>query len=472
MKNNWKNMKKNNNIIKIPFKSISENITNQNLIQFNGFNIIELSEDDNDNSSINELNTISEREITRLKNIANKVENFFLNKEKNIIEDGICFKCRMKCLNGNELLYFVNRKDLLNYLKYCFYFLKKIIFINHTNYFNNKYELEKCNHNYLNNWKFFIPKAMCKICFMNVININNLFGILKTVFSDIDNIDLDTKTRNFFSSFFKRKHKINKKRISSIKINSAKYNKTNNNKIENKNISINNNNIIYVNKSILKDIDLSSLSKIQIEKKSEIYNNNKENEQNNNITNNFNTYIINNYQINNQISCNNYGENKNNLNQKQEINKTIIPQFISNKILVYISNFIKKMIKNIIYLNKNLHDLNELKKKRYLSLEIYSKYKNFFYQISYIIKKNYHINYKLFDLILEDLQKMKKYINELIQKENNIKIKDELKNYYYQIIIIEIEKTKINKLFVVLYSLFEIIFKIFLIQYEEGLLYI
>jgi hypothetical protein len=67
---------------------------------------------------------------------------------------------------------------------------------------------------------------------------------------------------------------------------------------------------------------------------------------------------------------------------------------------------------------------------------------------------------------------MKKYINELIQKENNIKIKDELKNYYYQIIIIEIEKTKINKLFVVLYSLFEIIFKIFLIQYEEGLLYI
>ena len=47
-----------------------------------------------------------------------------------------------------------------------------------------------------------------------------------------------------------------------------------------------------------------------------------------------------------------------------------------------------------------------------------------------------------------------------------------MKNSNYQIILIEVEKNKINKLFVVLYSLFEIIFKIFLIQYEEGLLYI
>ena len=267
MKNNvLKNMKK-NNIIKILYKSISENISKQKLIQFNGFNIIELSEDDNDNNTINEFDTISEREITRLKNIAYKVESYFLNNEKNINEDGICFKCRIKYLNGNDLLYFVNRKDLLNYLKYCFYFLKKIIFINHQNYINNKYELEKCNKNYLNNWKFFIPKAMCKICFMNVININNLFGNLKTIFCDIDNIDLVKRTRNY-SSFIKRKHNRNKSQISSIKINTNNNNNSNDNKIENKNVLINNNyNIILINKSILKDIDFSSFSKIQNEKK-------------------------------------------------------------------------------------------------------------------------------------------------------------------------------------------------------------
>ena len=475
MKNNvLKNMKK-NNIIKILYKSISENISKQKLIQFNGFNIIELSEDDNDNNTINEFDSISEREITRLKNIAYKVESYFLNNEKNINEDGICFKCRIKYLNGNDLLYFVNRKDLLNYLKYCFYFLKKIIFINHQNYINNKYELEKCNKNYLNNWKFFIPKAMCKICFMNVININNLFGNLKTIFCDIDNIDLVKRTRNY-SSFIKRKHNRNKSQISSIKINTNNNNNnnTNDNKIENKNVLINNNyNIILINKSILKDIDFSSFSKIQNEKKKEVQKINKEKEQNNNITNTFNTYnIINNYQINNQISCNIYREINQDFNEKEKINKKNIPQFISNKILLFIDHCIKELITNIMNLNKFLHDLNELNKKEFLSLEIYYKYKQYFYQMFIIIKGKYNINYKLFNLILEDLQKMKNYINELIQKENNMKIKNELNNYYYQIILIENEKKKINELFDIFFSYFEYFFKIFIRKYEESLHYI
>ena len=123
-------------------------------------------------------------------------------------------------------------------------------------------------------------------------------------------------------------------------------------------------------------------------------------------------------------------------------------------------------------LNKFLHDLNELNKKEFLSLEIYYKYKQYFYQMFIIIKGKYNINYKLFNLILEDLQKMKNYINELIQKENNMKIKNELNNYYYQIILIENEKKKINELFDIFFSYFEYFFKIFIRKYEESLHYI
>ena len=186
--------KNNNNIISIPFKSFSENECNQKIIKFNGFNIIELNEDENNNNSINEislnefendLEMIPQKEIRRLMNISNKIENYFEKKGLNNIEDGTCFKCRIKYSNSKDLLYFLNRKELLSYLKYCFCFLKKIVFINHQNYVNNKYDLEKCNSNYLINWKFFIPKVMCRICFMEVINMNNLFGNLKTIFSDI-----------------------------------------------------------------------------------------------------------------------------------------------------------------------------------------------------------------------------------------------------------------------------------------------
>ena len=76
MNNILKNMKK-NNIIKILYKSISENISKQKLIKFNGFNIIELSEDDNDNSSINELDTVSKREITRQTKLHIKLKIIF-----------------------------------------------------------------------------------------------------------------------------------------------------------------------------------------------------------------------------------------------------------------------------------------------------------------------------------------------------------------------------------------------------------
>jgi hypothetical protein len=49
----------------------------------------------------------------------------------------------MNGFQANELLYFVKRKDLLIYLKYCFYFLKNILFIDKQIYIKNKYDLDK-----------------------------------------------------------------------------------------------------------------------------------------------------------------------------------------------------------------------------------------------------------------------------------------------------------------------------------------
>ena len=108
-KNLSKANKNNNNIISIPFKSFSENECNQKIIKFNGFNIIELNEDENNNNSINEislnefendLEMIPPKEIRRLINISNKIENYFEKKGLNNIEDGTCFKCRIKYSNS------------------------------------------------------------------------------------------------------------------------------------------------------------------------------------------------------------------------------------------------------------------------------------------------------------------------------------------------------------------------------------
>ena len=72
-------------------------------------------------------------------NISNKIENYFEKKGLNNIEDGTCFKCRIKYSNSKDLLYFLNRKELLSYLNYFFVFLNKIFFINNKNFFYNNF---------------------------------------------------------------------------------------------------------------------------------------------------------------------------------------------------------------------------------------------------------------------------------------------------------------------------------------------
>lgn len=152
----------------------------------NGFNIIELNEVEINSDIISDLPDISENDIIRIKKKAQSIETYYLGKGDDAKINENCFNCLMKDFQPNELLYFSKRNDLLTYLRYCFYFLKKTIFLDNQIYTDNKYDLDKCDTNYLAGWKFFIPKTMCKACFLQMINMEHLFGNLKTIFSDVD----------------------------------------------------------------------------------------------------------------------------------------------------------------------------------------------------------------------------------------------------------------------------------------------
>ena len=152
----------------------------------NGFNIIELNEVEINSDIISDLPDLSENDIIRIKKKAQAIETYYLGKGDDIKINENCFNCLMKDFQPNELLYFPKRNDLLSYLRYCFYFLKKTLFLDNQIYTDNKYDLDKCDTNYLTGWKFFIPKTMCKACFLHMINMEHLFGNLKTIFSDVD----------------------------------------------------------------------------------------------------------------------------------------------------------------------------------------------------------------------------------------------------------------------------------------------
>ena len=160
----------------------------------NGFNIIQLNEEEINLDFFSDLQNMPEKEITRIKKKAQSIEEYYIGKGKDSKINENCFNCLMNNFHENELLYFAKRKDLLTYLKYCFYFMKKILFTDNQIYTENKYDLDKCDIHYLSGWKFFIPKTMCRGCFLQMINMEHLFGNLKTIFSDVDTTTL---RRNF-----------------------------------------------------------------------------------------------------------------------------------------------------------------------------------------------------------------------------------------------------------------------------------
>ena len=202
---------KNKNSYKLIKNLANDNKRLQRQLKINSFNIIELNEEEISPENDPDLNIFSEREIQRIKKKAISIEKYYSNGSEDAKITENCFNCLMNNFRANELLYFSKRKDLLTYLKYCFYFLKNVLFLDYHTYIKNRFDLDKCDINYLNGWKFFIPKTVCRACFLQIINMEHLFGNLKTIFSDID-INLTSRNlkrnRSHFNPRLRASHSV------------------------------------------------------------------------------------------------------------------------------------------------------------------------------------------------------------------------------------------------------------------------
>ena len=180
------NLQKIGNLIKIPYYDLIEEAKNQPSFYINGYPLIELDETNQDLYEDDEILDIETKKGFQLKRKANAIENYYKNYSDDELSSVHCSKCFMNGFHKNELLYFKDRKSLISYLKYCFIFLKKNLFTNHTIYMNNRYDLLKIDNTYFIGFHFLIPKTICKSCFIQLINKEFLLSKLKTEISDID----------------------------------------------------------------------------------------------------------------------------------------------------------------------------------------------------------------------------------------------------------------------------------------------
>lgn len=197
-------------LIKISFMDSPEEKKSSSLF-INGYSIIELDETNKDLYTYDSIPEIETKQSFKLKNKANYVENHYNDYSDDKVMNINCFKCLMKGFNKNELLYFKDKKSLISYLKYCFIFLKKNIFINHTIYMNNRFDLLKIDDTYFVGWHFLLSKTICKSCFIQLINKEYLFSKLKNEISDYESTIIK-RTSNLLN--IKRRRR---KRISSIR---------------------------------------------------------------------------------------------------------------------------------------------------------------------------------------------------------------------------------------------------------------
>ena len=200
------------NIIKIPYSDNQEESIVETSFQVNGFNIVELNEGKNDYNNLSPLydeeQNIDYKLQIHLKSKAKVVENYYSNSEDEIVASANCSRCLLGNFISNELLYFKDRKTFIAYLKYCFIFLKKKIFMNHSIYMNNYYDLFKVNQSFYNGWKFSFEKTLCKSCFIQLINMEYLLSNLKNVICDYDGILISTQTiQKQASNFLNNKRK-------------------------------------------------------------------------------------------------------------------------------------------------------------------------------------------------------------------------------------------------------------------------
>ena len=293
---------------KTPAQHIQKTPSFPRFTELNGYKLIELNEDEItkaftserlSNSESNEQplkeEKISPKEYTRLRGKARSIEGHYTTQQGYVNIKENCFNCLMTDFNANELLYFNNRNDLLCYFQYCFQVKKRLLFTNKINYLENKTDVLKCGNSFLNGWRFFIPKTMCKPCFMRMINMKSLMSHIKTIFSDIEkNSQCKTNYRNyalfsprFRSAFCLTKRIPNRKALKNTKRNRSIANKKFKNSvpknksqiiiikddIQNQNSSViiennynpnvefdENQNILTISKKILGDINIEFLN--------------------------------------------------------------------------------------------------------------------------------------------------------------------------------------------------------------------
>ena len=196
--------------------------------ELNGYNVVELLYTESisnkkilDNDKINfEESSIDKIEFhekkTKIKEVMTKsqikeIEEYYTSQYGISKINENCFICLMNSFLSNELLYFNSRLSLFNYCKDCFLHKSKKIFVDEKIYKKNKEQFFSVNQNFINSWRFFIPKTICKGCFLQLINQKDLIYSIKKIFSDTDN-DSSCKTnyRNYakFSKLFRKEFKI------------------------------------------------------------------------------------------------------------------------------------------------------------------------------------------------------------------------------------------------------------------------
>ena len=318
------------NIIELFYAESLEVENSSKDFQFPDNSIIEINETNSKNHEINHNNT-GTVEMSRIK--AKSIEDYYSSKFGITTIKENCFNCLMTNFLSNELLYFNSRKDLFNYIKYCFANKNKLLFTNEDIYKQNKEHFFSANSSFINGWRFFIPKTICKGCFMDIINMKYLISKIKNIFSDTERDSLcRTNYRNyalfsprFRAAFSLRSRSRNSRRARSANRISVSRNRKNSESTVSKknsekekiyNLAVRydeSKRVIYIDKKVLDQsvIDMLNKNKLSAQKnknnineKKGINSNKNENKEKNNTTNNIILPDQKNIKINEDISCN------------------------------------------------------------------------------------------------------------------------------------------------------------------------
>ena len=200
------------NLIKIPYYDLIEESHHQSPFIINGFQVLELDETNENLYQDVNIPDIETKRGLLLKKKADIIENHYKSYSEEELSKVHCSICYMNGFCKNELLYFRDKKQLISYLQYCFIFLKKNLFMNHTVYMNNRYDLYKIDQGYFVGFHFRIPKTICKSCFIQLINKEFLLSKLKNEISDYDeSVNRGLTSPNKVTNLLKNKRKRKKK---------------------------------------------------------------------------------------------------------------------------------------------------------------------------------------------------------------------------------------------------------------------